>query len=478
MADLVTGARTIARNALAVAAAQVLGKVASLGFYVVMARQLGEQGFGAYTFALALTQLTTVFAGFGIDEWMARTIARDATTAPRLITDALVAKAVFGTLGAAAAVVFAAAAGYSGEVTATVALLAAGALVELGMNIFNATFQGLDDLRVPAAATLLQRASIGVIGVVALVAGAGIVVAAAIYLVCTLAAATLVAARLVAQGVRPEPPPSAARALALVGTTFALGLTVLLNTALFRVDAVLLSLIKDNAAVGFYGAAYRLLESPLFIAYGLTAALLPPLSRASRASTPSLGELAEAGLKLIVCALAPIGTAMAVLAEPIVELLYSSDFAPAIPAVRLLGGAAALYGVGYFCAFVLIAQGHQRVLPKVTACVLVFNVAANLALIPSQSFRGAALVTSLSELGLAAAFLTFTVRLTGALSVRRIVSGPLAGCAAIALVALALGPDLPALVVAPLAYLAVLVAVERRLFPADVRRLIAAVRGE
>ncbi|RKQ91782.1 O-antigen/teichoic acid export membrane protein [Solirubrobacter pauli] len=476
MASSVTGARTIARNALAVSAAQVLGKLASLGFYVVMARVLGEQGFGAYTFALSLAQLTTVFAGFGIDEWMARTIARDPKTAPRLMTDALVAKSAFGVAGCVAAVVFAVVAGYSGEVQLTVAFLALGALVELYMNIFNATFQGLDDLRWPAAATMLERASIGIIGIVALLAGAGIVVVAAIYLACALAATALVMVRLAAIGVRPAPSPSAARALGLVKMTFTIGLTVLLNTALFRVDTVLLSLIKDDAAVGFYGAAYRLLESPLFVAYGMTAALLPALSRASRTSAPPLRDLVETGLKLILCALAPIGTAFAVLAEPIVDVVYGPDYADAVAAVRLLGGAAALYGVGYFGAFVLIAQGRQRILPQITAGVLVLNVVLNLVLIPAWSFRGAALVTSLSELLLAIAFMGYAMRVAGRLSARRVLSGPLAGCVAIALVALALGPTVPALVVAPIAYVVVLLAVERWLYPQDLRTLVAMVR--
>ena len=471
-----TGARTIARNALVVGIAQILGKLVSLGFYVVMARMLGEEGFGAYIFALSLAQLMVVFAGFGIDEWIGRTVARDPTTAPRMMMDALVAKTVFGTLGAVLAVVSAVVAGYSSAVQATVALLAAGALLELGMNTFNAVYQGLDDLRVPAAAALLQRVSIGLIGIVALLAGAGIVVAAAIYFACTLVAAIVVATRLAAHGVKPEMPPSPAGALTLVRTTFALGLTVLLNTALFRIDTVLLSLIKDNAAVGFYGAAYRLLESPLFLAYALTGALLPSLARATRTSTPPIGELAAVGLKLILSALAPIGTVFAVLAEPIVELLFSADYAPAIPAVRILGGAAALYGVGYFCTFVLIGQGKQRVLPKITAVVLVSNVALNLVLIPVWSFRGAALVTSLSELALAVALLTFTVRITGPLPVRRIVSGPLAGCAAIAVVTLAIGPGLLSLTVVPFVYVAVLVGAELRLYPEDFRRVLATVR--
>ena len=471
-----TGARTIARNALAVSAAQVLGKLASLGFYVVMARVLGEHGFGAYTFALSLAQLMTIFAGFGIDEWMAKTIARDPKTAPRLMTDAFVAKTVFGVVGCVAAVLFAVVGGYSGEVQLAVGLLALGALVELYMNIFNATFQGLDDLRWPAAATMIERAAIGLLGIIALLLGAGIVVVAAIYLACAVAATALVAWRLAAVGVRPEPSPSAARALTLVKLTFTIGLTVLLNTALFRVDTVMLSLIKDEAAVGFYGAAYRLLESPLFVAYGLTAALLPALSRASRTSAPPLRDLVETGLKLILCAMAPIGTAYALFAEPIVDLVYGSDYAPAIPAVRLLGGAAALYGVGYFAAYVLIAQGRQRILPQVTAVVLAINVGLNLVLIPAWSFRGAALVTSLSELLLAVAFMTYALRVTGGLSARRVVAGPLAGCVGVALVALVLGPTLAALIVAPFAYIVVLVAVERWLYPQDLRHLVAMAR--
>ncbi|MDA0183001.1 flippase [Solirubrobacter phytolaccae] len=471
-----TGARTIARNALVVSAAQVLGKLASLGFYVVMARVLGEHGFGAYTFALSLAQLMTTFAGFGIDEWTGRTVARDPSTASRLITDGLLAKTVFGVSGCVAAVLFAVVGGYPGEVQATVALLALGTLVELYMNTFNATFQGLDDQRWPAAAAMLERASIGIFGIIALLAGAGIVVVAAIYLACALAAAALVAVRLAAVGVRPEPSASAARSLALVKMTFTIGLTVLLNTALFRVDTVLLSMLKDNAAVGFYGAAYRLLESPLLVAYALTGALLPSLSRASRTSSPSIGEFATTGLKLTLCLMAPLGTAYALLAEPLVDLVYGSDYGPAIPAVRLLGGAAALYGVGYFASFVLIAQGRQRILPVVVAVVLVFNVIANLILIPSLSFRGAALVTSLSELLLAVAFMVYVVRVTGRLPAGRIVTGPLAGCLAIALLTLAMGPTLAALLIAPVVYVAVLVAVERWRYPEDVRRVWATLR--
>jgi O-antigen/teichoic acid export membrane protein len=258
--------------------------------------------------------------------------------------------------------------------------------------------------------------------------------------------------------------------------SFALGVTVIFNTALFRVDTVLLSLFKGNGQVGLYGVAYRLLESTLFISYGFVSALLPSLSRLSRSSRPTIGEATELGLKVIVAGLLPLGTAFALLAEPIVDLVYSARYDPAVPAVRLLGGAAALYGIGYLAANVLIGQGRQRVLPWVTAAVLIFNVAANLLLIPRWSFKGAALVTSLSEACLAAGLMTFVLRRTGRLSARRIVTGPLVGCLAVAALRLALGEGLVALFAAPPVYLLVLLAVERRMFPADIRRLTEIIR--
>src|SRR3954452_23227200 len=110
-----TRARTIARNTGVTAAADVIGKVASLGFYVVMARQLGQAGFGAYTFALSLAQLMTVFAGFGIDNLIARTVARDRSIAPRLISDALTVKTSFGLIGIVAAVGVSLIGHYSGD---------------------------------------------------------------------------------------------------------------------------------------------------------------------------------------------------------------------------------------------------------------------------------------------------------------------------------------------------------------------------
>ena len=461
--------RTIARNTGVRAEADVLGKVASLAFYAVMARELGRHGFGEFTFALALALVLTTIASFGTDEILALTVARDRTTAPRVLTDALTVNALLGVVAILTAVAFAFVAGYDAEVRAAVALLAVAAVVELASKSLYATFQGHDDMRPVAVSLVIQRWVTAAAGILAMLLGAGVVTVSAIYLGGALLAFVYAAARLVAMRIGASRALSAEGTRTLLGMSVALGITLIVQTVLWRVDAVLLSLIDGNAAVGVYGVAYRLLESTLFISYSFVAALMPTLARASRDSDPPLGVAFEGGAKLMVATLLPLGAVFALFPEPILTLIYGSEFDDAIGPLRWLAPATAVYGLGFLSATLLIAQGRQGLLPWFTGAILVINVVLNLLLIPAYSYDATAAVTSLSELMLAVACVVAVLKLTGPVSAWRIAAGPVIGCLAIGAVALLAGTGLVALVVAGVVYALVLLAVERRLFPADVR---------
>src|SRR4051794_36445827 len=67
----------VAVNAVARAAGEAVAKVASLAFYIVLARELGHEQYGAFVFALALTGTLLIASGFGTDDLVARRVARD-----------------------------------------------------------------------------------------------------------------------------------------------------------------------------------------------------------------------------------------------------------------------------------------------------------------------------------------------------------------------------------------------------------------
>jgi O-antigen/teichoic acid export membrane protein len=442
----------------------------------VLARELGVDGFGLFTFGASLALLVVTPAGFGIDTIVARDIARDRTAMHHLVWNALAMKAVSGTVAVGVAIGVAAIGGYEEPAPLVIALLAVAAFAELMAKTLYSVFLGLEDMRPPSLALLLQRTLTAGFGIAAVLAGAGVVTVAWLYLAGVLLAFAWTARRVAARA-RPRIALGLRPARSLLAASLPSGVNVLLSTVLFRVDMLILSLLVGTVAVGLYGAAYRLLESTLVLSYAVAVAMLPTLSRASRSSAPTLAEAYESAAKVIAMTLVPVGCVFALFAGVLVDVLYGAEYAGAASALRLLGGAAALYGVSHLGLYVLIAQRRQRAVPWITAAVAVLNVTLNLVLIPRFSIDAAAFVTSLSELTLAALMTWAAIRVSGRISARRILAGPLAGASAMAAVALAAGTGLAGLVLAVAAYPVTLFLVERRLHPGDVRLLLEVLRG-
>ena len=163
------------------------------------------------------------------------------------------------------------------------------------------------------------------------------------------------------------------------------------------------------------------------MSYAFVAAIWPTLSRLGSATRPSIAEAYEGACKVLASLLLPLGTGFVLFAEPVTELVYGDAYAHAVPAVRLLGGAVAVYGLSYLSSYVLVSQDRKAVIAWVTAAVAVENVVLNLLLIPPYSLEGAAAATSISEASLALLLAGFCVRDTGRISLSRILLGPAIG---------------------------------------------------
>lgn len=469
-----TTLRTVARNTMFQAGGEVLTKIASLAFYVVMARQLGSAGFGDYMFALSLVVLLTSLAGFGTDGLLTREVARDREALHRLFWNSIALKVVLGAVLTGVALLVTVLGDYSGAVNAAVVLLAVGTLLELLAKTVGATFLAFDDLRPVATGLIIQRFSTAAVGIAALVAGAGIVPVSGIYLAGAVLGLGYVTQALYRHEIRPRREVSLQRAREVAAQAVPFGLMLIFSTIVFRVDSTMLSLYKGAEAVGLYSAAYRALESTLFLPYAIEAALFPTFSRLTR--DRGLGAAYEGGLKAVAAISAPIGVAFLLFGGPILELLYGAEYRSAEAAMHWLGGAAALYGISFLSVSVLAAQRRTRVLTTTVGGVMVFNVLLNLYVIPRWSLTGAAAVTTITEATQAVVLGVLARRVTGPVSSRRILAGPVPAAAAMAGVALLAGTGLLAFAAAGATYVAVLVLVERTLYPDDLSSFTGLVR--
>jgi O-antigen/teichoic acid export membrane protein len=454
---------------------ELLSKVASLAFYVFLARFLGRENFGDFTFALSLALLLTSLADLGGDQIMTREVARSESEIHHLFWNAILLKAVGGGIGVGVAAAVAVFGDYDPNVQLVVVILAFAVLLELIAKTVFAAFRAFEDMAPIASTLVLQRFLTAGVGITALALGGGVLAVSLIYLAGAAVALVYVSRGLIKRAVRPRLRLSYPRARWLALTALPIGVSGIFSAVAFRIDATMLSLFKGNGAVGLYGAAYRLLESTLFLSYAFVAAAVPTLSRLRRETTPSIAEGYETSAKVMVAVLLPLGVGFALFAEPVTLLLYGDEFEAATGAVRLLGGAAALYGISYLSAYVLLSQNRQRAIAWITGVVAVENILLNLVLIPRYSFMGAAFVTTVSEATLALLTVVVALRATGRVSFARIFSGPAVACFGMGAAAAVLGTGILGMVIAVLVYVLALVGVEHRLWPADLRMLADAI---
>lgn len=175
-----------------------------------------------------------------------------------------------------------------------------------------------------------------------------------------------------------------------------IGLAALLVQIYYGFDTILLGILKTDAIVGWYSAAYRVVTLLMTGAFLLGATYQPILARAF--ATDRTGFAAH--LRRLTAAALLLGlilpAAMAIGAPLVVRLLYGQTFAPAaLPLAILMASMPFAYmGIAYSTA--LVAAGEQRRMLVGAAVAAISNIAINLVLIPPFGMVGAAIATVVS----------------------------------------------------------------------------------
>ena len=444
-------------------------KLASLAFYAVLARKLGQTGVGVFVFALAWAEISMLLASLGLDRALVLWIARDRSRAAGLFADSTALKA---TLAAPIALVsFALVNVLAVGSTARVAiyLLTLGALFDALTRVAVGVFTALERAELTATTTIAQRFLTAAVGIAVLVAGGAVVAAAATYVAAAAVgfafATFLVRRRLGVE--RAGVSPRRWRELSVGSIPFAIQDTF--TVLLFRIDAVLLSLIATDAAVGRYGSAYRLFEATFFLTYALGAAFSPMYAYLGRDTEPTVQSAFQRSLKLALLLLVPCAVAFGVLPEFVSRTIFGADLEAASSALRILAPVVVLIGLVTLSSSLIVSRRDPRTILVLSGAMTALNVGLNLALIPGLDERGAAIAMLATEVAFLVLALAMAVRtLATRLDWLTMCAAPLLAGAAMAGAAVALrGTPLLALLAGVAVYPLAFVIAERLISPGD-----------
>jgi O-antigen/teichoic acid export membrane protein len=381
--------RQLGVNSLWLALARLGAQGLSVVFSVLLARRLGEAGFGHYAWLAALVAIGNAATTFGTDTLIIRELARDEKTTPVLLGAALWLQLLLAALW----------------------LMVAGWLAGLGLLfIFSLALIPLA-LYTPFSAALrahermdqflwlnLAVAALQVAAVVVFVQTVDDLPALAWALIGVQTVGALLAALLCLRTV-----PRFAVAwqwdgeivLTVLRAAFPLALLTALALIYQRLGVLALTALTDESTTGWYSVAARVVEGLKLGHYALTGALLPRLAR-----SPNFTDTRRVWVGLLAVS-ALMALAVTLLAQPLITLLFGARYQPAAEVLPVLGWTLVPYSLSAYLSVQLVARNVEYWVLLGTALTLIASLALHNWLIPAFGLLGAGWAMVVSECVLA-----------------------------------------------------------------------------
>lgn len=186
---------------------------------------------------------------------------------------------------------------------------------------------------------------------------------------------------------------------------YPVGIAAVVTFVYFKIDTIILSVMRSSSDVGIYNAAYKVIENISFFPAMIVGLIFPIMSQHIHADKTKFRDISDKTLKVFVVLVIPIVIGTMFLSEGIINLIGGIGFAESANVLRILILALAfIFFSNYFNA-ILISGNYQKKLMYILAAAAVFNVVSNLIFIPmgNHPYFSAATVSAITEFLVAAA---------------------------------------------------------------------------
>ena len=344
--------RPLARGGAFGLATMLVEKATALMLLVLLARALGPDDFGIYSFVIAYLTLFQVLADGGLEPTLLRRLAEEPEDRAPWLGNGVLLRLVLATVSGALAVAVLPLTVPAAEGLRWPIALGASGLLLVGQPGFRALLRAegrLDAVFGVAAATQVMLFAF-VASALALGTGLDVIL-------ISISTAHLLGFALggwiACRDVRPHW--GMERWGALLVEAWPVGANVFAVLLGLRVAPVLLMTFGGPSAVGLLGASTRLAEALNLFAEGLMLAVFPLLAAWSSGRSESFLELSRASAKTLGCLLLPVALVLHFQAGEFLALLLGPDFRAAGPVLGLLGWFAVLSGLGTLYTNQLVA---------------------------------------------------------------------------------------------------------------------------
>lgn len=193
--------------------------------------------------------------------------------------------------------------------------------------------------------------------------------------------------------------PSFALLFSIVKSSFPVGITILFSMLYFKVDTMMLSIMKTTADVGIYSLAYKIFENIIIVWLLYMASLYPLISNAVNTKNRlQLKALTNSSLLIALGFSIFLIIASWLMAPLAIDILGGNDFMQSVAPFRILIFALPLIFINNIHYYLLISLSRIWSITLILFLALVFNFVINLYIIPSYGYIGTSISTVITEI--------------------------------------------------------------------------------
>ena len=399
--------RRITANFLSLAVSEVISKLLQLFIFIYLARALGKESFGVFSFAVAFSLLIVIIADFGLSTFLIREISRNKKAASKYLSNAFVSKIFLALITIAAAYAFLNVMGYSGEMRLVAYIMLSFAILQSFTDLYYSIFRAFERMHYDAFIKVLRMLILVGIIFYAIRNNFNIITASLAFPITELVVFIITVILVYTRFIKPGFGFDLKFSKDILKKSSFFCLSIAFAGMFMYIDAIMLSKLRSSAEVGIYVAASNIILALIFVPMMYANAIYPVISRLFMSSKKSLKFAYEKSLKYMIIIGLGVSAGVYALSDKITLLLYGKEYAATSVVLAILAWYLFLRFANVISGFTLSSINRQgsRVFSQGMAALT--NVILNLVLIPAYGFIGAAVATLITEIIFFSAYMSF-----------------------------------------------------------------------
>lgn len=390
-------ARKIAYNIVVSSFSKILSTILALVSIGLITRYLGQEGFGNYATVLAFLSFFTAIADLGLYSTVTREISREGADEKKIIGNIFTLRLIisFGVMLLAPAIVFFFP--YPLEVKQAIMIVALSFLFSSSYQVLNGVFQknlAMDRVAISELTGKIIQVLFVFYAIKFNLSFLWIMASLLFNMIISFSLIYLFSKKYISFSLKFD----LTYWKDFIKESYPLGIAAIISFIYFKIDTILLSVLKTSAEVGIYNVAYKVIENITFFPAMIVGLVFPIISKNIFSDRERFWDISNKTFKIFWLFVVPLIIGTMFLSDGIVELIGGKGFFASSVVLRILIFSLACMFFSNLFNVILISGNKQKKLMIIMVVAAVFNVGANLIFIPVFSYLASSIISVATEL--------------------------------------------------------------------------------